>query len=182
MHARLSPVGTLAAAGALAVAGAVAGALAVSAGGVPASAAGSPAPPCAARGLVVWLDTQGSGAAGSIYYRLEFTNLSGHACTLRGYPRIAAVSLSGRQLGSVSARLGSPTPLVRLANRDTSSAVLQVVEVGNFSSSACRPVTAAGLRVFPPHQSSARVVPFPFGACSRAGPQYLFAQAVRPRA
>jgi hypothetical protein len=32
------------------------------------------------------MDTQGGGAAGSIYYTLEFTNLSGQACTLHGSP------------------------------------------------------------------------------------------------
>jgi hypothetical protein len=33
-------------------------------------------------------------------YYLEFTNLSGHACTLAGYPGVSAVGLSGGQLGS----------------------------------------------------------------------------------
>jgi len=46
------------------------------------------------------MDTQGDGAAGSVYYTLQFTNLSGHACTLRGYPGVSAVSLSGHQLGA----------------------------------------------------------------------------------
>jgi hypothetical protein len=41
-------------------------------------------PACATSGLDVWLDTQGNGAAGTIYYGLEFTNLSGTTCTLYG--------------------------------------------------------------------------------------------------
>jgi hypothetical protein len=175
MDTRFLPAGTLAlvaALAAIAAPGPLAGAAAARAG----------APACSTRGLVVWLNTQGSGAAGSIYYRLEFTNLSGHACTLSGYPRVAAVSLSGGQLGSASGRFVSRKPTFTLANRGTSSAILQIVDVGNFSTSACRPVTAAGLRVFAPHQTASRVVPFPFGACSRSGPQYLFAQAVQPHA
>ena len=28
-------------------------------------------------------------AAGSVFYKIKFTNLSGHACTLRGFPRVA---------------------------------------------------------------------------------------------
>jgi hypothetical protein len=41
-------------------------------------------------------------------------------------------------------------------------------------------VTAAGLRVYPPNQTRARLVPFPFGACSRAGPIYLHVTAAKP--
>jgi hypothetical protein len=41
-------------------------------------------------------------AAGSIYYHLEFTNLSGRACTLVGYPGVSAINLSGHQLGSAA--------------------------------------------------------------------------------
>src|SRR5438067_13911021 len=50
-------------------------------------------PRCANSQLVVWLDTQGNGAAGSITYDIELTNLSGHRCTLFGYPGVSAVSL-----------------------------------------------------------------------------------------
>jgi hypothetical protein len=42
----------------------------------------------------------------------------------------------------------------------------------------CRPVTAAGLRVYPPNQKGSKVVPFPFRACSRVRPVYLHVQAV----
>ncbi len=145
-----------------------------------APAAVTGAPSCMTSGLVIWMDTQGSGTAGSIYYRLKLSNLSGHACTLIGYPRVAAVDLGGQQLGSGSGRYVSRKPLVTLANRATASVVLEIVDVSNFSASACRPVTAAGLRVFPPHQRASKVVPFPFRACSHPGPGYLWAQAVQP--
>src|SRR5581483_3616965 len=56
-------------------------------------------PPCAAAGLVVWLDTREGRAAGSVYYRLELTNLGARTCSLRGYPGVSAVDLAGRQLG-----------------------------------------------------------------------------------
>jgi hypothetical protein len=32
---------------------------------------------------------------------------------------------------------------------------------------------AAGLRVYPPDQTKAKIVPFPFLACLRSGPTYL---------
>ena len=34
----------------------------------------------------MWLNPEGSGTAGSFYYKLEFVNLSGRTCTLAGYP------------------------------------------------------------------------------------------------
>jgi len=85
-----------------------------------------------------------------------------------------------RQLGSGSNRYVSRMPLVTLANRATASVVLEIIDVNNFSASACRPVTAAGLRVFPPKRNASKVVPFPFRACSRTGPEYLAAAAVQP--
>lgn len=130
--------------------------------------------------MVAWLNTQGSGAAGAIYYRVELTNLSGRACTLSGYPRVAAVDLRGRQLGKGSGRSVSSKPTVRLANRATASFVLEIVDVANFPSSVCRPVTAAGLRVFQPHDNASKIVPFPFRACSQSRAEYLWAQAVQP--
>jgi hypothetical protein len=130
---------------------------------------------------VIWLDTEGSGTAGSIFYRLEFTNLSAHRCTLDGFPFLTAVSLAGRQLGRRAAFASAVTPHnVTLGRGKTVTALLQVVDVGNFSPSACRPVTAAGLKVFPPNQTRAKVVPFPFPACSRrSGPVYLRVWPVR---
>jgi hypothetical protein len=135
-------------------------------------------PRCTTSGLVIWLNTQGDGTAGSTFYKLRFTNLSGHACTLTGYPGVSGVNLAGHRLGSAAARDHSVAPhTVRLAAGASRTAVLQIVNVGNFSASSCRPVTAAGLRVFPPNATRSKVVPFPFRACSRSGPIYL---RVRP--
>jgi Domain of unknown function (DUF4232) len=68
---------------------------------------------------------------------------------------------------------------VTIGRGKTATAVLQIVDAGNFPPSACHPVTAAGLRVFPPNQTRSKVVPFPFGACSRRGPVYLIVGPVR---
>ena len=136
-------------------------------------------PRCAGSGLVVWLDTQGSGAAGSSYYKLMVTNLSGRTCTLSGSPRVAAVDVRSRQLGDASSRSVSSTPVVVLSRGASASAIVQIVVAGNFSTPACRPVTAAGLRVRLPGQSATRLVPFPFEACSRRGPIFLTVRALR---
>ena len=125
------------------------------------------APACQTPGLVIWLDTSGNGTAGTTFFKLHFTNLSGHACTLNGFPFLFAVNLKGHQVGR-RAMFRKPAPhLVRLAKGRTATAVLGIVDTGVFSPSACRPVTAAGLRVFPPNQTRSKLVPFPFKTCSR---------------
>lgn len=137
------------------------------------------APACATSGLVIWLETPGNGAAGSVYYKLKFTNLSGHTCTLDGYPGVSAVSLGGAQLGSAATRErpGSPRR-VTLASGASATATLRIVQAGNFPEAKCHRTTAAGLRVYPPGQSSAKTVPFPFEACARRGPTYLSVQPI----
>ncbi len=143
------------------------------------AAATASTPACQTPGLVIWLDTNGNGAAGTTFFKLHFTNLSGHACTLNGFPFLFAVNLAGHQVGSRAA-FRKPAPhLVTLAKGKTATAVLGIVDTGVFSRSACRPVTAAGLRVFPPNQTRSKLVPFPFSTCSRRpGPASLNVGAV----
>lgn len=151
------------------------------------ASAGSPArpdaiavaPACQTPGLVIWLDTTGNGAAGTTFYKLNFTNLSGHACTLNGFPFLFAVNLTGHQVGPRAAFRPPMPHLVTLANGQTATAVLGIVDTGVFTRSACRPVTAAGLRVFPPNQTRSKLVPFPFSTCSPPhGPASLNVGAV----
>ena len=144
------------------------------------AAAAASAPRCATSSLVVWLDTDGNGSAGSVYYNLEFTNLSARTCTLTGYPGVSAVGLGGRQLGQAASRDNSRKPrTVSIETGATVTAVLRIVDALNFPSVTCRDVTAAGLRVFPPNQAASRIVPFPFSACSRVGPVFLTVRAVQ---
>jgi hypothetical protein len=144
------------------------------------SAAAASAARCSTPGLVIWLnDEAGGGTAGSVYYKLEFTNLSGRACTLVGYPAVSAVNLRGGGVGGGASREVVHKPLpVTLANGATASAVLRIIDAGALPS--CAPVSAAGLRVYPPGQTRAKVVPFPFQACSRAGKSDLIVGAVAP--
>ncbi len=136
--------------------------------------------PCRTSRLVIWINTNGNGTAGTIYYTLNFTNLSGSTCTLRGYPGVSAVSLTGAQLGrSATRNTGTRVRTISIRNGRTATAYLGIVEAGNFPSSSCRQVTAAGLRIFPPNQASSKTVPFPFAACSRTGPAYLRIEAVK---
>jgi Protein of unknown function (DUF4232) len=137
------------------------------------------APRCATSGLVLWLNTAGNGAAGSVYYNLYFTNLSGRSCTLKGYPRVSAVNLGGHRIGATASRETDKRPaLVTLGRGVTATAVLRIVQAGNFPAAGCVAVTAAGLRVFPPGQTTSKLIPFPFQACSRAGQSVLAVRTV----
>ena len=129
-------------------------------------------PPCQSSGIDDWLDTSGGAAAGTIFYHLEFTNLSGHACTLEGFPFVFAVNLSGHQIGNDAVfNHIFPANSVTVGNGKTVHAVLGIVVAGNFRASACKPVTAAGLKVFAPTgiNEVGRIVPFPFSVCSTHG-------------
>jgi Protein of unknown function (DUF4232) len=134
---------------------------------------------CQTPSLVVWLDTTGNGAAGSAYYDLQFTNLSGSSCELSGFPGVSAVSLSGTQLGLAAGRsLVGGVVAVRLEPGATSTSVLQLTDVGNFPSSVCHEVLAAGLRVYPPGATASKLIPFPFEACSSTGAIFLHVRSV----
>jgi hypothetical protein len=140
----------------------------------------------------VWLNTTGNGAAGSSYYNLNLTNLSSHSCTLFGYPGVSAITQAGIQLGSSAGRDAQhASTRVTLASartakgfetstaRNTATVILQIAVAENFPASVCSPITAAGLRVYPPGQKESTVVPFPFVACAKAGPQFLHVEAVQ---
>jgi len=104
-------------------------------------------PKCMTSGLVIWLDTYGNGYAGGVGYNLEFTNLSGHKCTLSGYPGVSAVNLGGHRLGSPARHNGPKLGVVNLANGATTTALLEIGDVGHFTPSTCHYVEAAGLMV-----------------------------------
>lgn len=137
-------------------------------------------PSCQTAGLALGLRARGN-TLGSAYYALEFTNHSGHTCTLRGYPGVSAISGRGRQLGSAASRdNGRKTTTVELRENGTATATLRIAAAGNFQKSICRQVKAAGLRVFPPNQTASKTVRFRFPACTRRSAKYLSVQAVRP--
>ena len=142
------------------------------------AAAGTPA--CSTSSLVVWLDTEGNGAAGSSFYDLQFTNLSRRACRLFGYPGVSAVDLHGGQVGHAAARDPVHTAsTVLLPAGGSAHTILRIVEAGNFPASRCGPVTAAGLRVYPPGQRASKLVPYPFPACSKTTATVLSVEVVQ---
>jgi hypothetical protein len=165
-----------------AVAAAVVAGLAISTAAYAATSSGAAGttaasiPRCTASDLGVWLAvSQGNGAAGTIYYPLEFTNLSGHTCYLFGYPGVSALDHNGRQLGS-PASWGSlaGARIVNLAPGATAHTLLAYHDAAVSTEPGCDPVNSAALlRVYPPGQRSATFAAFSFEACSHAGPIWM---------
>jgi LysM repeat protein len=140
------------------------------------SAASAPAPStsagtaaCATGNLKATVVTgQGGAAAGSTYYPVNLTNTGSSSCSLFGYPGVSWVtSPSGNQIGQPARRNPVVTPAtVVLAPGQTAHVTLQVVDAQNYSKSACQPVTAHWLKIYPPGQFTALYVKFSALTCS----------------
>jgi hypothetical protein len=170
---------------------------AAAASSAPASPASSPAASpgstvaagCASSALTARVDlAQGGAAAGSRYVPIDFTNTSASACTMEGYPGVSFVrSPSGGQLGDAATRNPAAAPAaVTLAPGGIAHAVIQVAEAGNYSQSACTPVMAHWLKIFPPNQVTAIYARYDVQACSAKLPAKIGSQlavyVVRPGA
>ena len=146
-----------------------------------ASAAPSAATPkCTPGNLAVWVNVQtGDGAAGTVRYHLDFTNMSGHTCHLFGYPGVSALNASGGQLGSPASRdPGAPAIAVNIAPGGTAHAVFGWVDAALEPS--CHPVLARMLRVFPPNDTGALQTFFDVPVCSTKFPVDLTIRRMQP--
>jgi hypothetical protein len=116
-----------------------------------------------------------AAVAALIRYRLDFTNVSHLACTMTGYPQVAA-DRNGMVVGGAAAH---DTTVVAhrllLAPGQSAHAALDAT----VPTPHCRPVRASGLRVAPPGQSSTRYLPRPLTACTAGGQVYLHIRAVQ---
>jgi len=163
-------------------------ALAASSSGAALAADTMPAAPaavraCTASDLGAWVAvTQGNGAAGSIFYPLQFTNLSRHACAMRGFPGVSAIDRNGHQLGSpASWDHALPARTVVLAPGATAHSILRWSDATVATSPGCHPVSSPfELRIYPPGQYRATYAAFGLKACSHAGPAYLGVETVQP--
>ncbi len=117
----------------------------------PGGSAGAAPAPCAATALQVSVGGA-NGAAGSIYYPLDFTNISAASCVLYGYPGVSFVTRpGGGHLGGAAARNATFAPApVTLAPGAVAHASVQVVVAANYPARMCKPVTAHWLQVYPP--------------------------------
>ncbi len=131
-----------------------------------ASAAPDVTPGCTTGNLAVWVNADSeNGAAGTTYFNLDFTNISGHTCHLYGYPGVSATNGNGKQLG-LAARRNSATPAttVNIPPGGTAHSFLGYVDI--VVDPACHPATATFLKVFPPNGTTARHAFFPLPVCT----------------
>lgn len=134
------------------------------------------APACSTASLSGVVNTsQGGAAAGSTYYPLNLTNTSKSSCYLFGYPGVSFVTgPSGSQIGEPASRNPAVAPrTVILSPGGTAHVTVQVVNALNYSKSACKPVTAHWLKVFPPGQFTALYIKFTATTCSAKLPAKL---------
>jgi hypothetical protein len=124
----------------------------------------------------------GNAAAGSIYLQILFTNTTGSACTLFGYPGVSLVTgQAGSQVGSAATRDPSqPARSIMLTADGVAHARLRVVQAPNYPETSCKPTTASTLKIFPPGQTAPLYLAFPTQTCASTSPndQVLFIQVI----
>ncbi|SDT44519.1 DUF4232 domain-containing protein [Microlunatus soli] len=110
---------------------------------------------------------EGSGAAGSSYVLITFTNTSGSPCTMYGYAGVSFVGKkNGTQLGKPAARDRSASPeKVKLSDGEVQTELLRIANAGNFDPAECVPTTSDGFRVYPPSSYTSAYVKFETDVC-----------------
>jgi hypothetical protein len=111
---------------------------------------------------------RGEGAAGSTFYAIQLTNLSRQACRIQGFGGVSLVAKpAGDPIGAPADRTqrADAKPVV-LQPGGHAEATLQVNDADNVSRATCKPVQAAGLRVYPPDETRSAFVRQPMTACS----------------
>jgi len=114
-------------------------------------------------------------------FPVDFTNASGSACTLSGFPQVSAYKSGGTLVGNAAALDTTVSALrVVLAPGATAHAAI----VATVPAGRCRPVAVTGLRVAPPgDQYVPRFVRYVMTACSAVGrtaPVFLHVRPIQP--
>ncbi|MCS0601396.1 DUF4232 domain-containing protein [Streptomyces sp. LP11] len=127
-----------------------------------AHAASAGARTCAASDLYLSMGHK-EGAAGSLYWSIDFTNTSTTKCAVRGYPGVSVVDTAHHQIGAAAKHSGSSYGTVTLAPGHSASSVVRTTNgpVGGPCLS-----TGAYLRVYAPASHTAVLVPASWKTCS----------------
>jgi hypothetical protein len=142
------------------------------------AAAPAGAAACSSSNLRISL-SGGGAAAGTDFTVIDFTNSGSASCTLYGFPGVSLTNSSGAQIGAAATRNPSKaSTLVTLAPGAKASAELGVANALNYPTDACKPMTAAQLKVFPPNQTQAIEAPFTATGCSVSSTRQLSVTAV----
>jgi hypothetical protein len=145
-----------------------------------ASAAPAATPACSSSSLSVWVDaSQSSGAVGTIEYALEFTNITGKACTLYGYPGVSAVNGSNKQIGAAARRYTLYAKKTVTIPADGTAHADFFWSDGELTAPGCDQVTSSYIKVYPPNDKGAKEGFFDLPICSSAKDPNLMVSVVR---
>lgn len=125
---------------------------------------------CTTAGLKV---TAGGGDAGAghAFIPIVFTNTSGQACTITGYPGVSFVTGdNGKQVGDPATRVPGGGGTITLAPGEAASAAVSRTNIGVYDPAQCAATDVRGLRIYPPDNTDAAFVPLAGQACSKTIP------------
>jgi hypothetical protein len=140
----------------------------------PAPASGSTRPSsggrCTGGQLHVSVVASGDDAAGHIGLLVVFTNTSTRTCTIYGYPGVSFVTVRGDQVNDPAQRVPRTPSLVTVAPNGKAHASLLLVNVDNYAGSpSCQATLTAGVRVYPPDDTTALFASSPQWICDING-------------
>ncbi len=116
--------------------------------------------PCSTADLKLTVG-QENGAAGTVYYPVEFTNTSTSTCTIYGFPGVAFVTKPGGSvIGAPAARSVAEPGLITLGPGATAHATLAVSDVLISDNCHQHQVPVHWLQVYPPNQYTPFFAPF----------------------
>jgi hypothetical protein len=135
---------------------------------LPTAAAQASAPACTSADLAVSFHVSGA-AAGSVYGKLRYQNVSGHTCRTGGYGGLSFVGHgNGTQVGAAAVR--APGTKVRsfvLHPGQRAISKVQIAQSANYDRSLCKPERVDGFRVYVPNSHVSQFVAYRTKACSR---------------
>lgn len=101
------------------------------------------------------------GAAGTVFYPVEFTNTSNSTCTMYGFPGVAFVTEpGGRVIGAPADRSIAERDMITLKPGITAHATLAVSDVRLADDCRQHQVPVKWLQVYPPDEYTALYAPF----------------------
>ncbi len=153
-------------------------ATAVAAADRPAAQAQPAVAACTPADLDIWAGVPGKQGMEQNALQVQLSDISARPCSLDGFPRVSAVSSTGRQLGDAAGKGAGKPRLITLRYGQTAHFTLDVIDVSVFSPSSCDQVTAAGLAIYAPGGHDSQFVPLQLRVCGKPGLQYMTASAV----
>jgi hypothetical protein len=134
---------------------------------LPAEPAAAAAPECTNADLAVSFRLDGA-AAGSVFGKLRYKNVSDHRCRTGGYGGLSFVGhRNGTQVGAAATRApGTPVRSFVLRPGQRAVSLVQIAQTANYPKAQCRPTKVDGFRVYVPDSYTSQFVRYRTTACA----------------